>query len=350
MVADAEQAGKTILCPNCHRNLRVPSGKGRGMELKAPPPAAQLSATPPPPPPGRTCDRCGEGVSPDAQICPHCNNILLDAGGGGGKGPSRPLAVRLGGSRQTWWSRLSPGGRGGVVAGIVAAALLAVLLVFAILMPYNTGAQIVDGRRIAKQVIEEGAQLEAQGNFQEAYDQYFVGLIREKYLQESALKSDRDLVEQLRERIRALDYIVPSRRTAGIIWWKARNQAELDAARDLISARYPVYRQRFLAVTGAAMDAIRTARSSGSQQQYQAGLGGVMNAYMNLVTETTPEQRAMWSFDVLIQVLRELAGANRNWNTDRVRFLGIAETRIEMIEKRVREPPITPEGDILKSD
>jgi uncharacterized protein YbaR (Trm112 family) len=39
MVAEADRASAVIVCPNCRRNLRVPSGKGRGVEL-APIPAA----------------------------------------------------------------------------------------------------------------------------------------------------------------------------------------------------------------------------------------------------------------------------------------------------------------------
>jgi hypothetical protein len=294
------------------------------------------------------CGRCGEAVSPDAQICPRCNNILPAAGTA--KGSSRPLAVRFGGSRQTWWSRLSAGGRAAVAAGAAGAVLLVLLLVFLVVVPANTRAQIVEGRRIAKEVLEQGARLEVEGKFQEAYDAYHLGLRRERYLAGSAVGADRDLARELRARARALDYLVPSPRTSQTIWWKPKDQADLEEARTFITDRYPAYRQRFLAVTGAGLEAVRTARSSGDREAYAAKLADVMKAYVNLVRETTPRQRATWSFDVLVEVLRDLAATNRQWDADRASRLGVAEDRIENVERRVREPPITPKGDVFKLD
>ncbi len=340
MVADSRKAGQTIVCPNCHRNLKVPTGKDRGKEIKKPPPGAV-------PVSGRTCQRCEGPVPADAQICPHCNAILMDAPAGAGR-----TAIQLGGSRSSWWSDLSPGAKGGLVGGIGAVVLVGLLVMFAWVLPAYRAGQRVRGRVFAKQALEEGRRLEATGKFQQAYDGYLDGLLREKYLHRSADPEDRELARRLRARAAALQYIVPSPRTSEPLRWKPANSQELDQAAARVRARYPSYRQRVLSVTGGALEAIRSARSTGDREAYAGKVAAVMDAYVELIRETTPQQRSLWSFTILVKVIRELATANSVWDdaTQRTRFLGTAQTRIERLEQRVRQPPLTPEGDVFDVD
>lgn len=340
MVAESRKAGQTIVCPNCHRGLKVPTGKGRGKEIKKPPPTAAR-------PSGRTCHRCDEPIPADVQMCPHCNAILMDSPTGGG-----PVTVRLGGSRSSWWSDLSSGAKAGVVVGIGALFLLILFVVVVLVVPAHKGSQRVRARTFAKSAVEEGRRQEAEGRFQKAYDTYLDGLIRERYLMASADAEDRELVRRLRARANALQYIVPSPRTSEQLRWKPASSQELDQAAAQIRSRYPSYRQRILAVTGGGMEAIRTARTDSSREAYAAKVAAAMDSYVELIRETTPQQRALWSFTILVQAMDELASANREWDDRNQRrwYLGTAETRLELLEKRVREPPLTPEGDVFDVD
>jgi hypothetical protein len=345
MVEDSAKAGQLIICPNCRQTLRVPSGKERGKEIKAPPPAVSAQPT-------RPCHRCGEGVPLQAQICPHCNAIQLDAPAGAGvpAAARRPpaLAVRFGGSRSTWWNQLSPGARGGLVAGIVGFALVAIAIFFFVLGPMTSRRETEQGRIVATRALAQGRQLESEGRFQDAYDKYHEGLVREKYLLASPAKTDRDMARALRERAMALRYIVPTPRTNEPLRWRPQSAEERDEAESRIRAAYPVYRQRILAITGAGLEAVRVARSSSNRQAYAAKVTDVLSAFVAMMGETTREQRALWSLEMLTQALAELGSANRDWDTGRERWLTTAQTRLEALEARVRQPPITPQGDVLR--
>jgi hypothetical protein len=48
---------------------------------------------------------------------------------------------------------------------------------------------------------------------------------------------------------------------------------------------------------------------------------------------------------MLIQAMRELTGANRNWQTAGPAYLGQAEGRLGALKNLVQKPPGTLEGD-----
>jgi hypothetical protein len=344
MVEDSARAGQVIICPNCRRSLKVPSGKDRGKEIQAPPPAVTAGPT-------RPCHRCGEGVPLQAQICPHCRAIQLDAQPAAGRpsaGRSPALALRFGGSRSSWWTQLAPGARGGLVAAVIGLALLGLIVFFLVLRPMTVRRETERGRALATRVLAEGRQLETEGRFQDAYDKYNEGLVREKYLLASPLKGDRDLARTLRQRVMALRYIVPTPRTSEPLRWRPRSAEEYGEAEAQIRATYPSYRQRVLAITGAGLQAIRAAREAKSRPAYAARVADVMNAFVAMMGEATREQRALWSVEMMTQALVELGAANRDWDTARERWLTSAQARIEALEARVRQPPLTPQGDVLR--
>ena len=103
MVAHSNRAGTVIQCPNCHRTLRVPSGKERGKELAPIPAIAKSPST-------RLCDHCGHSVPVDVKTCPHCGAAMSAATAPAGRRAPGPEIV-YGGSRATWWSRMSIGAK-----------------------------------------------------------------------------------------------------------------------------------------------------------------------------------------------------------------------------------------------
>jgi hypothetical protein len=234
------------------------------------------------------------------------------------------------------------------VAAVIGFALLGLLAFFLVLRPMTVRRETERGRALATRVLAEGRQLETEGRFQDAYDKYNEGLVREKYLLASPLKGDRDLARTLRQRVMALRYIVPTPRTSEPLRWRPRGAEEYGEAEAQIRATYPAYRQRVLAITGAGLQAIRAAREAESHPAYAARVADVMNAFVAMMGEATREQRALWSVEMMTQALVELGAANRDWDTARERWLATAQARIEALEARVRQPPLTPQGDVLR--
>ncbi len=355
MVAESDKAGSVIVCPNCQRNLRVPSGKGRGKELTAAPAAQGQSI--------RECERCGESIPIDAQMCPFCKAIQMIGSGdpapvakAAGGGAAKPAAarrgpalgkvdIRYGGARGGWWAQLSPGGRAGVIAGIAGFALLVIILL-AIVGVSGSGRQLVDGRERAMGALDQGEQLEAEGRFQEAYNTYYSGLVNEKYLRGSGDPADAGLADRLWTRIEALKYLVPEPKTREPVHWRPANQQELDDANRQVVAMYPTYRQRGRSVTAAVMAAVESGRA-GDQARFQADAKRVMGAFRQFVRDTTPQQRATYTFDSLMEAVKAVAMANRRWDY-RGGYLDQAEGYVAAFEERVAEPPGTPQGDKIR--
>jgi len=340
MVAEADRAGAVIVCPNCRRKLRVPSGKDRGVELAPIPAAAKTQST-------RPCERCGQSVPVDAQMCPHCRTVLTAKPSAARARPSplEGVPIVFGGSRATWWSSLSRNAKAGVLSGI--GGFVLIVLVASYLLSAHWGAQeAANARQRAQQALASGRQLETEGRFQEAYDLYYPAcILADTYLRTTGQPGDPDLVQALRARVDTLHYLVPEPRTRESVRWKPTSQAELEqATRDLI-ANYPIYRQRVLAVADSALDAIQKARAEPNQTVFNQNLSQTMDAFVRLTSQTTPQQRAQFSFSMLIQALRDLAGANRNWQTAGPTYLKQAEARLGALKNLVQKPPGSLEGD-----
>jgi hypothetical protein len=354
MVAEADRAGAVIVCPNCRRNLRVPSGKGRGVELAPIPAAAKTQST-------RPCERCGQSVPVDAQMCPHCRTVLTakpSAPAAGAPAPAdrqvapqarpSPLAgvpLVFGGSRATWWTRLSQGAKAGVFGGIGGFVLIVAIVIYFVHSSW-LAQEVTGARDRAQKALASGRQLENEGKFQEAYDLYYPACdTADNYLRTTGRQADRDLVQALSTRVGALHYLVPEPRTRESLRWKPTSQAEFEqATRDLI-ANYPAYRQRVLAVADSALAAIQKARAEPNQTVFIQNVSQTMDAFVQLTSQTTPQQRAQFSFSMLIQAMREMTGANRNWQTAGPAYLGQAEGRFNALKNLVQKPPGTLEGD-----
>ena len=360
MVAESDKAGSVVRCPNCSRSLKVPTGKGRGKEIVSAPTA----------PTTRLCKRCNRTVPIDAQQCPHCKTILVD--GAAAPAPAAPAspatvmatvvsgaparrrapltagaAIRYGGARGGWFSRLSSGGKAGVILGIV--GVLAFSGVGAGLL-YSSWRrdQLNVGRIAVENAIKNGKTFELQARFQEAYDGYLAALDYAKFLRETGLDNDRDPVDWLENRRENLKYIVSEPKLptgAEPVRWRAANQQELDAALTHIRAQYNTYRQWFLGVAQAGTSAIETARTTKDRKAYEAKLGQAIDAFLQFTGKASPQQRATFSFGVLTQAIRELGEADRNWDKDRDNYLNSAEQRLIAARERVD----TPGQDTLQS-
>jgi len=206
--------------------------------------------------------------------------------------------------------------------------------------------EAASARDRAQQALASGRQLENEGKFQEAYDLYYPAYdTADNYLKTTGQSSDLDLVQTLKARVMALHYIVPEPRARESLRWKPTSQAEFDqATRDLI-ANYPAYRQRVLAVADSAMAAIRRARAEPNQTVFNQNVSQTMDAFVQLTLQTTPQQRAQFSFSMLIQAMRELTSANRNWQTAGPAYLKQAEGRLDALKNLVQKPPGSLEGD-----
>jgi hypothetical protein len=343
MVADASRAGSVIHCPNCHRALRVPSGKDRGKELTAVPAEAIAHST-------RPCDRCGASVPVDAQICPKCRAILSAAGTPAvrrAESGSR-TAVLYGGSRATWWSRLTSGEKAGVLGGI-GGFVIVVGVVSALLYSSWSANQTVQARDHAGQALAQGPALEVQGKFQDAYDLYFPALGRaERFLKGTGRGEDQQLYDALNERVMALRCIVPEPRTREAVVWRPSSQQELESATQQLVAEYAAYRQRILAVADAVLAAIQNARANNDHAAYAQEVRQVVDAFVRFTNQTTPQQRAQYSYDMLAQAVREMALANGEWETKRKGYFVQSETRLKALKDLVQQPPGSPTGDKIR--
>jgi len=347
MVVDSERAGDVVTCPNCKRALKVPSGKDRGVEL-APVPAAAKGRT------SRLCGRCRKEVPVDTQICPHCKAILLDGPApatpaAAAKAPARaarsPLAsaaagqmgpvVLYGGSRASWWSRLSASGKATVLGGtVVFVGILALVTYFL----YNSwvAAQLSQARQDGQKAIADGKKLENLGKFEDAYQLYSYTHIKDA-LRASGITADAALADALDARYKAFEYLVPEPKTRGSIYWRPTNQQEFDQAMADLRRDYPSYRQRVLAVADAGLGAVQAARDAKNQTVYDEKVGAAMEAYVRVVNQSTPQQRAQFTFQTLIAGLRELGSANRNWDKDRNLYLNNAAGYFNALKERVTQ-------------
>lgn len=347
MVADAGRAGTLIHCPSCHRTLRVPSGKERGKELAPVPAEAMAHST-------RPCDRCGASVPVDTQICPHCRTILSASPSAAGTGSAAPAggaeirsatAVLYGVSRATWWSCLSSGAKAGILGGL-AGFLILVGVSSALLHSSWSANQTVQARDQAARALAQGPELEVQGKFQQAYDLYFPALARaERFLKAGGRQDDRRLYDGLSERLSALRCIVPEPRVREPVRWRPANQAEFDAAAQQLVAEYPAYRQRILAVADAAIAAIQNARANNNQTAYAQEVRQVVDAFIRFTNQTTPPQRAQYTYEMLTQAMRELTSANGEWETGRKTYLAQSEARLKAIKDLAQQRPGTLDGD-----
>jgi hypothetical protein len=324
MVVEDDRAGAVVMCPNCRRSLKVPSGKERGVQLASAPAATKVRTS-------RLCQRCGKEVSVDSQMCPHCKAILLDsvpaaAPAKKAAGPAvvaRPAALGhaaqagqgliYGGARGSWFTRLTPGGKAGAIGGSVAFVLLLVLVGYFIYSSWYAG-QVAEARETAQKDLDQGRKLENLGKYQDAYDLYWQGLNYEPYLRETRDAKDAQLADVLNGRVIALQYLVPQPRARGSIYWRPKNQTEYDQAMAALRQNYQTYKEWLSVVADAGLAAAAFGLANPTNQAaYNEKVGKAMDAYVRFISQTTEQQRAQRTFQQLIEGLKQLGGANRNW-------------------------------------
>jgi len=348
MVAESDRAGAIVTCPNCKRALKVPSGKERGVEL-APVPAAAKTRT------SRQCKRCGKDVPVDSQICPHCKAIQVQAAAAPQAAPAKAAApaeraapapsvgVVLGGYRGSWFTRLSAGGKAGVLIGIGVFVILLVVIGIAAYSSWAAGA-LQEARDKAHKALAEGRKLEDEGKFQEAYDLYSFTSIKEP-LRQSALPKDRELADTLDARYFALQYLAPQPQTRESVQWKPKNQQDYDEALQHCRDTYSAYRSLAQAVADAGLDAIQVGQTSPSRAAFDEKVAKTVDAFVNFINKTDEQQRAQITFQQVREALKELGYANRHWDDSKQRnqYLLNAKSRMEGM-KEVSNRPGYPDG------
>jgi len=327
MVVESDKAGAIVMCPNCRRSLRVPSGKGRGVEIPAAPATASRTS--------RRCPRCGKDVPVDSQQCPHCQTILAEGGPAKAPAPATPTrkararkpagGVRVpigrpdggivyGGARGGWYSRLTPGGKAGVFIGIFVFLALVGVLVLVVATSHLSG-QLRKARETCQKHLADGRALETQGKFQEAYDLYTVPKSTLSALTKSGEPGDSQLAAQLQRRAQALQYLVHRPKIRGSVFWKPQSQVEFDQAMAYLKQHYGEYRQLALRVAEAGLAAVTTGKADPGHAAFQEKVAATMDAYMEFIDQTTEQQRAQLTFQQLSRGLSELGDANEHYAT-----------------------------------
>lgn len=355
MVVESDRAGAVVTCPNCRRSLKVPSGKGRGVEIPAAPTAATTRTS-------RRCKRCRKDVPVDSQICPHCKAILTDGAGAAAAPaapakPARPSAaaaaatavraaspitagtdIVYGGARGNWFTRLSSGGKAGVIIGGVVFLILLAIVFYIVGTGWQAGQRQL-ARQGGQDALVEGRRLACRGGFQEAYDLYFAALNMKKYLRESGVAKDAEIADELELRTVALQYLVADPKTRESVLWKPKSQEEFDQTMAHLKATYPAYRQLCLAVADGGLAAIQVGKSQANQAAFEAKVAQTLEAYVRFVGQTTPQQRAQFTFQTMTQALRELTTADRKWDdASRNTFLTNSEAYFNALKERVTKP------------
>ena len=345
MVVESDRAGMVVTCPNCRRSLKVPSGRGRGVEI----PAAATKRT------SRRCKRCGKDVPVDSQICPHCNTIMIDAvvptaqpttatarpaaTGRPSAASATSTGIMYGGARGNWFTRLTPGGKAGVLVGAGVFLILMLVITYFISSSYHTG-QIAAARERFTNALAEGRKHENRGMFQEAYRLYAVPTEVFDYLKDTGIKSDAELADAVHTRMIALQYLVGIAKTGEEIQWRPKSQAEYDQAMSHLRATYPAYRQLCLALSEAGLAAVAAGTTATpNQPTYEAKVALAVEAYMRLIQQTTVQQRAQLTFGTLTEGVSDLGSANRHWNDNqRTICLTRAKAYFEALKERVSKP------------
>jgi hypothetical protein len=321
MVVEEDRAGATVMCPNCRRSLKVPSGKDRGVHIASAPSSVRTS---------RLCQRCGKEVPVDSQMCPHCKAILLDAQGAAPAAPKaavRAAAGRVsaaaaamagqgviyGGARGSWFSRLTPGGKAGVIGGFVGFVGVLAIVVFIVHSSWAS-SQLAEARLQARTVMEKGRKLENIAEYQDAYELSSSACTMDSYLRESGDPKDAQAADAVQARFLALQYLAKEPKIRGALFWRPNNQDEYNEAKAELQKTYQPYKEWVLAVADAGLAAVQLARSSpGNQAGYDQKVGQTMDTFVKFVSQTTEYQRAQRTFKQLIEGVKQLGAANRSW-------------------------------------
>ena len=361
MVAEGDTAGSVVRCPNCSRQLRVPSGKDRGKELAASPSG----------PTTRVCRKCGKNVPLDAQACPHCKAPVAapaPVAPAAAPAPAAPKAkkkpqspaeliaasihaptvdeegrpagpvITYGGARH---SGLAKNTQMGILFGALGFALVALVVGLFAWSAWQR-EQLSDGRTRSHKALDDGKKFECQGMYQEAYELYCSAQNYKKYLLETGQQGDADLVKDIDDRALGLQYLVPNPKVYGggqSLVWKAQSQHELDAALAEIREKYPTYRQWVLGVAQTGLDAAASGKGGKNKAVYEAKLGQTMDAFVAFTAQASPVQRNMYSFGVTRAAVQDLATAYRNWDkSDRDNILLGAEERLKQLKIMIDTP------------
>jgi hypothetical protein len=294
-------------------------------------------------------------VPVDSQIGPHCKAIQTEAAAPAPQ-PQAPAAaakkvapaarqastVVLGGYRGSWWTRLSAGGKTGVLVGVIVFVILLVIIGAASYSSWSAG-QLQEARDKAQKYLAEGRKLEDQAKFDEAYRLYSFTSIKQP-LWDSQVPKDKELADALDVRYVALQYLASTADTrTGLIQWKPKNDEELNEARAYCREQYPAYRQLAMAVADAGLEAVQAAQTNPNQPAYEEKVGKTFDAFVILISKTDQRQRALHTFQPMTWGIMELGYANRHWadadgGKQRNQYLLNAKSRFEGVKEVVSKP------------
>jgi len=224
--------------------------------------------------------------------------------------------VIYGGARGSWFSRLTSGGKAGVLIGVgVFVILVAIVLIVA--GSSYMGSQLREAREQCNKGLVDGRAFETQGKFQEAYELYTPPMSMLNALKDSDEPGDAQLAQNLERRATALQYLVHRPKVRGSVYWRPESQQEFDEAMAHLKATYPAYRQSCLSVADAALAAVAAGKQGVGHDAFQAKVSQTMESYLRLVDQTSRQQRSQITFShQLSRGLQELGEANQHYGTE----------------------------------
>jgi hypothetical protein len=358
MVVESDRAGDLVTCPNCKRTLKVPSGKDRGVELSSAPKVRS----------SRTCPHCQTEAPVDAQTCPNCKGSLTDeaafAPAAGsvsaaaaaaeavrsasraavarpGTEGSEGTALRYGSLHASAWSRSSDGTKIMIIGGI-ALGVLVFGAIIGLAYRYYVAGELSKAKTEGQAAITDGRKLEILGKFQDAYMKYSMTW-QQNALRGSQDPADVELAETISQRYKALIYLVHDAqiRKGEMPYWKPASAEELAKESANLRANYLPYQQMCLNVAAIAMSASEAAQKDGNRAAYEAKIGQAMDAFVTLVNKSTIQQRSTLTFQQLIEGVKRMTNAVREWDKPEIRkkeliasykYLEALKERVEMTD------------------
>jgi len=182
-----------------------------------------------------------------------------------------------------------------------------------------------------------GKTLECVGSFDAAYNQYAEAA--KWRAADGGTEAGRALLQR---RANAMAYLARGHEES--IYWKPGSAEEMEKELAKLGKTYDTYRKPVLEILKIVTSATKEAQGIDHPDKavYQAKVQQVMDAYVDLVATSTPQQKATFTFQQLLESLRHFADVNKNWENApiRQRLIKSAFMYAEACRERVTMEPV----------
>ena len=218
----------------------------------------------------------------------------------------------------SWWSRLSAGKKVVLIIAMAAVLMAGLIVVFRFVGQAQTTGKAKELVQSSKEVLEAGKKLEKVGPFDEAYNLYVSHLLP-PHLRGKLSGEDRAMYSTMEVRCTAIRYLATSAEAHQGLYWQPRSQAEVNSTLARLRNDYPKYRQLCVALADAGLAAIQMGMTAENRATFDEKVSQTLDAYVNLVSQTTPQQQCQTSFQTVLGCMKELATVNQRWEDTNAR-------------------------------